>query len=602
MKRIVFRPETLLSIAVPFVAALLVMISVNAIAGSKTFTVNTDFDLGAFVGVNDTAVSDQLQLNITGSSFPVLWIANAGEDTLSKVDSTQTSGGAPGREIARYRTWFNSGAYAHDAWSGAAPSRTAVDKDGNAYVLDRAFNGYPTLFKIFNTSFVDRNGNGIVDTSVDTSGDGKIQVTEMKPLVDTNGNSIIDPTEIQDERIAWVKRVPDGSYANGISRYTGIGRALCIGTDGNLWVGLYNNYEYYKVSAVDGHTIAGPVNTGTPNYGCLIDHNGTLWGASWEYGSLVKIENTANDTGVYPVARIPIPNAAYGLALRRDENNFTRVIMGGSCNSYVEYNTATNSWVKPAAVNYCSYAVGTDNSGNILVSKRDGGVIKFAPNGSVLWDKASQVGSADSRGVISDANNNIWQVHRATHNMAKYKGSDGSFLGVLPIGYEPYTYSDASGTAALSVTTKTGSWSGITNSGAPGTKWGTISWNSSTPTGSSILVQARASDSPSPSGLFTTVTNGTEFSLVGQYIEIVTTLNANTNNQSPVVYDLTVKNSTCDVNGDGSINKTDILLITAARNAKALSFDSRDADGDGMVTVNDARACTLRCTKVNCAL
>ena len=33
----------------------------------------------------------------------------------------------------------------------------------------------------------------------------------MKPLVDTNGNGVIDDNEIQDERIAWVKRVPDGT-------------------------------------------------------------------------------------------------------------------------------------------------------------------------------------------------------------------------------------------------------------------------------------------------------------------------------------------------------------------------------------------------------
>ena len=94
--------------------------------------------------------------------------------------------------------------------------------------------------------------------------------------LDTDGNGVIDDNEIQDERIAWVKQVPDGTYAGGLTRNNGIGRALCIGTDGNLWVGLYNNYEYYKISSVDGHTIAGPVATSYPSYGCLIDQNGTL--------------------------------------------------------------------------------------------------------------------------------------------------------------------------------------------------------------------------------------------------------------------------------------------------------------------------------------
>ena len=108
-----------------------------ACGAGQTYTLDADFDLGVLVGVNHNAPNaNQLQLNVTGTSFPVLWIANAGEDTLSKIDSKQV-GGSPGREMARYRTWFNSGAHAHDAWSGPAPSRTAVDSEGNAYVLDR---------------------------------------------------------------------------------------------------------------------------------------------------------------------------------------------------------------------------------------------------------------------------------------------------------------------------------------------------------------------------------------------------------------------------------------------------------------------------------
>lgn len=120
----------------------------SAGAASRTYNFDADFDAGVLVGVNHNAPNaNQLQLNVTGTSFPVLWIANAGEDTLSKIDSKQL-GASPGRELARYRTWFDSGTHAHDAWSGPAPSRTAVDKDGNAYVLNRWFGGFPMLFKI----------------------------------------------------------------------------------------------------------------------------------------------------------------------------------------------------------------------------------------------------------------------------------------------------------------------------------------------------------------------------------------------------------------------------------------------------------------------
>lgn len=586
------------------IALALSLMGGTALAGSKTYTFDADFDLGTLTGVNHTAPkSHQLQLNVTGSSFPVLWIANAGEDTLSKIDSTQI-GASPGREVGRYRTWFNAGAHAHDAWNGPAPSRTAVDKDGNAYVLDRWFGGHPTVFKILNNSFIDRNGNSAADTATSAA--------TMKPLVDTNGNGQIDASEIQDERIAWVKRVPDGSYGNGLTRNNGIGRALCIGTDGNLWVGLYNNYEYYKISAVDGHTLAGPVNTGYPNYGCLIDQNGTLWGANWSYGVLTRIDSTAsNNPADHVVNHIGVP-AVYGLALRRGADNKTHVIMGGSCSSYVEYvdqgkNPVNTSYTTPAAVNYCSYAVGTDNEGNILVSKNNGGVAKFAPTGGVpLWDMSSQVGSSDSRGVIADANNDVWQVHRATHNMTKYKGSNGSLLGVLPVGYEPYTYSDASGTAALSITTKTGNWAVVQDGGAAGTTWGTVNWNATVPSGASLLTEVRAADASADLAgkPFTAVSNGLPFSgQNGRYLEVRVTFNANAANESPVLFDLTVKNTlnVCDVNADSVVDLTDINLIRAAIGQAPTANDPRDATGDGKITINDVRACVLKCTNANCA-
>jgi len=57
----------------------------------------------------------------------------------------------------------------------------------------------------------------------------------------------------------------------------------------------------------------------------------------------------------------------------------------------------------------------------------------------------------------------------------------------------------------------------------------------------------------------------------------------------------------CDYNADGAVNADDINLITGSRNSPAAFGDPRDADHDGMITANDARACVLRCTKPGCA-
>ncbi|MCG6971386.1 MAG: choice-of-anchor D domain-containing protein, partial [Gammaproteobacteria bacterium] len=59
----------------------------------------------------------------------------------------------------------------------------------------------------------------------------------------------------------------------------------------------------------------------------------------------------------------------------------------------------------------------------------------------------------------------------------------------------------------------------------------------------------------------------------------------------------------CDVDNDIDIDRNDIILIFAARNDPATGPDDpRDADGDGNITVNDARQCVLQCTLSRCAI
>jgi hypothetical protein len=57
----------------------------------------------------------------------------------------------------------------------------------------------------------------------------------------------------------------------------------------------------------------------------------------------------------------------------------------------------------------------------------------------------------------------------------------------------------------------------------------------------------------------------------------------------------------CDINGDGQVDRDDIGAIFAARSTRVGPGDPRDVDGNGVITVNDARICTLRCTNQRCA-
>ena len=68
------------------IAAAVFFLRGSAVADVMTWTSDADFDVGASQGVNhDDPNHDQLQLDETGTTFPLMWIANAGEDTLSMV-------------------------------------------------------------------------------------------------------------------------------------------------------------------------------------------------------------------------------------------------------------------------------------------------------------------------------------------------------------------------------------------------------------------------------------------------------------------------------------------------------------------------------------
>ncbi len=60
---------------------------------------------------------------------------------------------------------------------------------------------------------------------------------------------------------------------------------------------------------------------------------------------------------------------------------------------------------------------------------------------------------------------------------------------------------------------------------------------------------------------------------------------------------------TCDMDDDGDIDKNDIRAITRLKGQRVPPAPAiADVNGDGRITVNDARGCTLRCTRPSCAV
>jgi hypothetical protein len=377
------------------------------------------------------------------ASAQFIYVANAGEDTVSKIDITTNT------EVARYATWFTAPgspgyvAPPHNVGVGPAPSRLLEDSAGDLFVLNRFFDpGHsPVLVKIA------PNGGTPATTST-----GPV----AKTLLDTGTtNDEIDPGDTKDVRILWGKKVgPPG----------GFGRALCMDTSDVLWVGMWTTKEYYKVDPNTGNTIGGPISTGSHRpYGCQVDTNGTLWSADGD-SSLAEINTATNQVTIRDHVNVSSTTPTnfgtnYALSLfdgcgsepskiylsGRSRANPSPFVPG---KTYIAYNPQTTSFNAPPLTvpQFESWSVAVDMHGNILSGEfGTGRVIKTDPIGNVLWDTNTlpggpTVGTGNLHGLIVDKQYNVWAVDLNGNRVVKYAGGDGHWITTTPVGVGPYTY------------------------------------------------------------------------------------------------------------------------------------------------------------------
>lgn len=573
----------------------------NSLASQTTqYTTDDDFLLGILQGLN-LDVPDQLQVDPASvQTFPFLYIANAGEDTVSKIDTNID------QEVARYRTWFQVGT--HGAWSGPAPSRTAVDGDGNVYIANRGFGGfygrdeYTYVIKILAAGGIDRNGNGIIDTSSDgydgSVPNGLIEASEILPIIDDNGNGVFEVEEARDERIAWVTEIPSSSRM--------LGRSLSIAPNGNIWVGLYSARVYYELDGADGAILSGPhsVAPHTP-YGSLIDGNGILWGASLSNNLLRLNTNNPSDYSVHVHS-----GSDYGIAIARGDAGQTIVYKANAAYPYLRYDSLTDTFTDPSSFGYTSYGISADGAGNVYmtgsnVSGSRDGMSKLAPDGTLIWSSGAQPGTntGANRGAVLDSNGDVWAVGHPASLIGKYDGPTGAPLGTVGVGLVPYTYSDASGSSFI-YTNPFGSWTILHDTGVPDCDNAQISWLAEVPGDSGLSVAMDASNtgddySDYSTASLTPVTNGDVQPVQGRYLYLRVTLTPGTEPAAdPIFHELTVNvplaQDICgDLDKDGDVDIADRdIFMTSYRSCQGdpSYIAETDYDGDGCVTMYDYRS------------
>lgn len=457
---------------------------------TKTYTLDADFYLGTLNGV--VTNSDQLELSQAPTTWPFAWVANAGEGTISKID-TQT-----GNEVARYYTGppDNSSSYAY-----LYPSRTVVDRNGNCWVANRnTSNLFGSITQIALSGGIDWNNNSVINTSSDANNNGQIDPWEILPWG-------------QDERVIRHYRL------GGANEQV---RGMTLDKMGYLWAGLCAAEQLVKVDpnlptsiyAANNPPTAPPILATinlpqyTMPYGLALSPNGLIYMstvASKAFEIDPGVASGGTNAGPAITKHINHGGANYGLAV--DKNCIVWLAMayspgpgGYGCVRWDPSQTVNPStgWTysnagTPAGM---GRGIGVDFNNDIWMACNDANnsVVKFSntPTPNVIgvyptpsWTPVGVGPASDGNIVVTPSGNSLW---------CKLDVNTGAVLtlpGPQLVGYSPYTYSDFTGSGQMITGTQQGTWTVITDGGSSALAWNFIGWNGLTPPNTGLVVEAR---------------------------------------------------------------------------------------------------------------
>ncbi|HLL03183.1 MAG TPA: choice-of-anchor A family protein [Myxococcaceae bacterium] len=509
--------------------------AVPSAAGQKTWTLDGEFDTGVLDSVNHDAPNNhQLQLNTSSSTEPYIWIANYAQDTVTKMD-TRT-----GKQVAKYhsalvRNWDGSVPTVAPIGGGCnSPSRTAVDGSGNAFAVNRGVcpsnSASVTKYAGSLSACVDRNGNGVIETSSDVNGNGLIEMnaTEFKGQAD--------------ECILYTKNFA----APG-----DLGRGAAVDADQNLWVSGYGSSKLWKLNGATGallQVIDARSQSHLPSYiyGIAIGPNGFIYTSDINNRYLMKINPNA-PVGSQVVRTLLSPKPTYGLAVDKDgvawlglwDNSGGNIVRAD-----FTAGTVTLHGAGQGACNGLTRGVAVDQNGDVWTSCfSTNRLLKFNSAGVLLGSWA--VGSGPV-GAAVDGDRKIWTVNQSGDTATRFDPVTNTTQS-FPTGGSPYSYSDMTGFQQRNFTQRQGDWTAVHDSGIEDAIWGAVLWNrepqGSVPAGTSITVEARTANTQAAlaNTAWVPVANGAAPGLAdGRFIEVRTTLRIQTGTVSPVLSDVTV--------------------------------------------------------------
>ncbi|RAL25320.1 hypothetical protein DL240_03665 [Lujinxingia litoralis] len=495
------------------------------------------FDGGAeFVDATDeNNPTGRPGVSLTRQSFfpPYLWAANS-SGTLSRgtVSKFNTD---TGEEDARY-------------WVGHNPSRTAVDLDGNMWV-------------------VGRNDGRVTKVLWDTTACGPGETSRRLPdgsvtQVNSSGAPLADPCVVYSKN-------PSTEASNNTTSYNS-GRGVAVDPQGNIWIGysahdgavqrispnppyqasdIYvpSNIPTYAPDADGVQRPTGATASAGQVYGLVGDSQGYIYAAAlWDGVGLPRFNThtlewdryyTGFNCGVYGIAvdaddriwmacsgsdwgpnhgdagggvavfdpatekvhRFYVPNAMQGVVADPAVHNGQQVVT--SCPSTT---SCARSWR--------THAIAVEPAtGDVWAAVRSNGHLlrlhfnetnpaqstwSFIPalREGQGWINGMTSGG-DMRGVGFDRLGYAWHLGMSSQLIFKVDPITGDTLGGFPAGTDGhYTYSDFTGATAFNFTAPRGFWRYYFDSGFPTAILDEITVEATVPAGTSLGVRVRGRD------------------------------------------------------------------------------------------------------------
>jgi len=361
--------------------------------------------------------------------FSYLWVANSGENTVSKVDTINI------KEVGRYRVQPPN-------IPGGSPSRTSVNLRGDMAVANRCNLQEPVPMGCAGVTKIAAR----VEDCIDKNGDGMI-TTSTGPADVKNWD--------QDECVLW--HTPFQARSNRPVAWTAgvLNPDTCLHDDIKLWTatskdGDNNAVKVYLLNGDDGSieqeiVVQGWQGTGYAIYGGAVDSKDDFWfvgGYSNQLGHVRRADFT------YEV--IASPGTPYGTMVDSKDRPW---LLNGAIQ---RYDPMTQSWMSKSCPFPCT-SITQDGEGNVWV----GGVafqdnqirlIKLNPDtmdiiGMITKTDIPEIGN--SWGLATDVEGYLWAVEMGTRAF-KIDRTDYSYE-IFQNMSSMYTYSDMTGFGLINV-------------------------------------------------------------------------------------------------------------------------------------------------------